>query len=106
MQVCRSIAKSHSETRMIPASVNLENAAIPLGNLRKKFETPIVFRLKYSVNDFIRSRGKRAFAKAYEGEWALELFKIARFSQNLQPPCVFQKTRQKKISKVIFTSTN
>ena len=82
----------HSATRMIPASVNLENAAIARGNLRKKYETSIVFRPKYSVNDLVRiSRGKRAFAKAYEGEWTLELFKIARVSQNRQPPVYFLK---------------
>ena len=65
----------HSGTKMVPAKVNLYNAAKAYQNLAQRYNTTRVRYPKYKVGDLVRvSRAKLVFKKAYESGWTLELF--------------------------------
>ena len=83
----------HSGTKMEPVSVTMYNAAAARENLNHRYaRNDRQKKPKYSVGDLVRiSQAKDVFAKAYEGGWTLELFKISRISSTRQPPVYFLK---------------
>ena len=77
----------HLATKMVPASVNLYNAAKARQNLAQRYKVTRTRLPKYKVGDLVRvSRANVPFKKAYEGGWTLELFRIKRVSTDRQPP--------------------
>lgn len=82
----------HSATKMVPAAVNRHNAAEARQNLESKYNTAAARKVKYRIGDLVRiSRGRRVFAKGYEGGWTLELFRISRISTSRQPILYYLK---------------
>lgn len=80
----------HSATRMRPAEVTLENAAIARKNLIRRYarsgKNTKIKTPKYRVGEVVRiSSAKAVFAKGYERGWSRELFKIHRISTGCQP---------------------
>lgn len=80
----------HSATKMTPASVTLENAALARANIREKYSKKDIKRPKYNIGDLVRvSRCKGVFDKGYESGYTEEIFKIIRISCARMPPVYF-----------------
>lgn len=77
----------HSGIKMTPNQVDLTNASAARINSEKRYSHYFTGKKpKYKVGELVRiSTAKNVFAKAYEGTFTEELFRIARISKNRAP---------------------
>lgn len=75
---------------MAPASVNIENDAVPRENIESRFTNPERSggkKVKYRVGEYVRvSKAKGVFAKGYEANYSEELFQISKTTRRQSLP--------------------
>jgi transposase InsO family protein len=83
----------HSSIKMKPSEVNKKNEADVFHNLYVDDTFPDVKAPKLKVGDWVRiSKARHVFAKGYEGNWTIEVFRVTDV-EDTQPPVYKIKDR-------------